>query len=139
MIRLLLLCALATFAQQSIYAQERPTRDVNQTRTLNADPQRDKAAYVATLSPNITLNGTKCKFQNVSILRGSDSNYSVRINFEENCAGLGEVTINAGDLEDALDLKELISNFRAYESLNITGKKGEPLSLEVNFITLPKR
>jgi hypothetical protein len=133
MIRLLLLCALTTFAHQSLFAQERPTRDANQTRTLNAEVPRDKAVHVASMSPNITMNGTKCKFQNVSILRGSDHKYSVRISFEENCSGTSEAIFNTGDLEDALELKELIMNFRMYESLNITGKKGEPLSFELNF------
>jgi hypothetical protein len=64
MIRLLLLCVLATFAQNSLFAQERPPRDPSQTRALNAETPRDKAAFVATMSPNISMNGTKCKFQN---------------------------------------------------------------------------
>jgi len=133
MIRLLLLCVLATFAQQSLFAQERPTRDASQTRTLNAEVPRDKAVHIASMSPNITMNGTKCKFQNVSILRGSDNKYSVRISFEENCSGTSEAVFSAGDLSAALELKELIINYRMYESLNITGKKGEPLSFELNF------
>jgi hypothetical protein len=139
MIRLLLLCALGTFAQQSVYAQERPVRDVNQSKTLNAETPRDKATFIAAQSPNITMNGSKCKFQNVSILRGSDNKYSVRIRFEENCSGTSEAIFNTGDLEDALELKELIMNFRMYESLNITGKKGEPLSFELNFLAPVKR
>lgn len=139
MIRLLLLCAFATFAQQSIYAQERSVQDSPKTRSISAEAQRDKAVYVASLSPNITVNGTKCKFEKISIERGSDGKYAVRINFEENCSGSSEVHFNATDLEDALELKDLITNFRAYESLNITGKKGEPMSFEVNFIPPVKR
>lgn len=139
MIRLLLLCALATFAQQSLFAQESPTRDADQTKSINAATPRDKAAFIATMSPNVTMNGTKCKFQNVSILRSSDNKYSVRIRFEENCSGTAEAIFNTGDLEDALELKELIMNFRLYESLNITGKKGEPLSFELNFYAPAKR
>lgn len=139
MIRLILLCALATFTQVSVFAQERTTRDASQTRTLNAETPRDKAAFIANMSPNITMNGTKCKFQNVSILRGADNKYALRISFEENCGGTAEAVFNTGDLEDALELKELIMNYRFYESLNITGKKGEPLSFELNFNAPPKR
>jgi hypothetical protein len=133
MIRFVFIITLAIFAHFSANAQERPTRDANQPSTLKANPERDKAAYVATLSPNITMNGTDCKFKDISVIRSTAGQYTVRVRFEESCAGFTEASFYFTDLKEALEVKELFLNYRSFQSLNITGKKGETLAFEVIF------
>jgi hypothetical protein len=128
MTRTIILLTIAIFAHLSCLAQERST-------TIKAsDGQqatRDKAAYVASVTPNITLNGNACKTKDVTVTRSAGGKYSTKVRFSENCSGMSEASFDCADLKDAIEVKDIISNFNLYQSFDIKGKKDEPLSFEV--------
>ncbi len=114
---------LILFISVAVQAQTHPV--------LRADTRMDKSKMLEERYPRITVNNTKCRFEQVAVRPGQNAEYDLEISFERKCDGHSSVKLSFNDLQEAILVKNLMLTEKDYEFFHFRTSESKSPEFEI--------